>query len=675
MDKSVISDQLSEKIDGRKVQAAIFTSYNFEPHFFEIDVIPYLLKDTIPYSNDERVKKYQVMEALRDSELEIEVFFDQPVFESADQSPAMEYLFHGINLLPFAFHAKNSYLLVKDEESGKQDLLMAAGSNNLTRAGWWENIETQHWEEIDPDDSDRVFIEQLKGDLEWLKAHRNLKATDAAIEKITAFFDGCRLSESATSVFYFGIEQKNFFTFIEKSLSSLSKYSDWNLEIISPFFVNDAESLLHEEFYKMSVNKITLLLPFDQDNKALCDSQYYQTIRKADQISWGQWSNTESKALSVDKQDDQFRKLHAKIYHFYNEHESLIFVGSVNFTRNAIYRNVETGFIVKQQPISALLKPIDEEVDVEFIDELNEQELQSAQVSLSQFDIHLGYDWKNQKLQGMVSKDLSLNINVINQEGRPITDDWLIGAEERTYEGDISLLENLLKQTGFINILVEEPNSDKTTFEQSILVLQTGWSHKPVELPDLSPGEILLIYAGMSEERRQILLMNAKIKSFLSQNLGGELNSPDADQTHRQFFCEYAEIFHAFRHFKNRLQTLQNKKEVKQLDYYLSGTGADSLPALIDKATNIESDTYNSVVAYLLLLSVHEILNGFKSRVNVRKIRASVNRVVSHLEKSDVLKLEQGTHRKTFFTWFREQFSKSYKNDSDPEQRMQGKDS
>jgi len=675
MDKSVISDQLSEKIDGRKVQAAIFTSYNFEPHFFEIDVIPYLLKDTIPYSNDERVKKYQVMEALRDSELEIEVFFDQPVFESADQSPAMEYLFHGINLLPFAFHAKNSYLLVKDEESGKQDLLMAAGSNNLTRAGWWENIETQHWEEIDPDDSDRVFIEQLKGDLEWLKAHRNLKATDAAIEKITAFFDGCRLSESATSVFYFGIEQKNFFTFIEKSLSSLSKYSDWNLEIISPFFVNDAESLLHEEFYKMSVNKITLLLPFDQDNKALCDSQYYQTIRKADQISWGQWSNTESKALSVDKQDDQFRKLHAKIYHFYNEHESLIFVGSVNFTRNAIYRNVETGFIVKQQPISALLKPIDEEVDVEFIDELNEQELQSAQVSLSQFDIHLGYDWKNQKLQGMVSKDLSLNINVINQEGRPITDDWLIGAEERTYEGDISLLENLLKQTGFINILVEEPNSDKTTFEQSILVLQTGWSHKPVELPDLSPGEILLIYAGMSEERRQILLMNAKIKSFLSQNLGGELNSPDDDKTHRQFFCEYAEIFHAFRHFKNRLQTLQNKKEVKQLDYYLSGTGADSLPALIDKATNIESDTYNSVVAYLLLLSVHEILNGFKSRVNVRKIRASVNRVVSHLEKSDVLKLEQGTHRKTFFTWFREQFSKSYKNDSDPEQRMQGKDS
>ena len=156
MDKSVISDQFSEAIDGRRVQAAVFTSYNFEPHFFEIDVIPYLLKDTIPYSNDERVKKYQVMEALRDSELEIEVFFDQPVFESADQSPAMEYLFHGINLLPFAFHAKNNYLLVKDKETEKQNLLIAAGSNNLTRAGWWENIETQHWVIIDPDKTNEL---------------------------------------------------------------------------------------------------------------------------------------------------------------------------------------------------------------------------------------------------------------------------------------------------------------------------------------------------------------------------------------------------------------------------------------------------------------------------------------------------------------------------------------
>jgi HKD family nuclease len=663
MDKSVISDQFSEAIDGRRVQAAVFTSYNFEPHFFEIDVIPYLLKDTIPYSNDERVKKYQVMEALRDSELEIEVFFDQPVFESADQSPAMEYLFHGINLLPFAFHAKNNYLLVKDKETEKQNLLIAAGSNNLTRAGWWENIETQHWVIIDPDKTNELFIEQLKGDMEWLKAHRNLKSSDAAIEKISLFINECKLTEPIADISYFDIQPGNFFSFIENSLSLLSKHSGWNLEIISPFFANDAESLLHEEFYKMGVENIVLLLPFDQDGKALCDVQYYETIRKADNISWGQWHNLEAKSLGVDKQSDQFRKLHAKIYHFYNEHESLIFSGSVNFTRNAIYRNVETGFLTKQPPISPLLKSVDEEIDVEFVNELNEQELQSEQTNLSYFDIHLGYDWKHQKLQGMVSKDLSLNIKLLNQEGLPITDNWLIGAEERTYEGDKSLLEGLLKQTGFINIQVQEPNSDNPAFEQSILVLQTGWSHKPVELPDLSPGEILLIYAGMSEERRQILLMNAKIKSFLSQNLGGELNASDDDKTHRQFFCEYAEIFHAFRHFKNRLLTLLNNNENKQLDYYLSGTGADSLPALIDKATDVKSESYNAVVSYLLLLSTHEILDSFKSRVNVRKIRATVNKVIIQLEKSDILILEKGTNRKKFFAWFREQFSKNYKKE------------
>ncbi len=664
MDRRVISDQFSEMIAGRKVQAAIFTSYNFEPHFFEIDVIPYLLKDSIPYSNDERVKKYQVMEALRDSDLEIEIFFDQPVFESADQSPAMEYVFHGINILPFAFHAKNIYLLVLDDEAGKQKLLMAAGSNNLTRAGWWENIETQHWEVVDPESADRIFIDQLKGDLDWLRAHRNLRTTNAAIEEILAFLDGCQQKELNTNSYYFGIEQQNFISFIEGVLPSPLKKSEWHLEIISPFFANDAESLLHENFFKMGVDDISLLLPFDQDNKALCDIQYYETIRKADHIGWGQWSNAESKALSVDKQQDQFRKLHAKIFHFSNRQESQIFAGSVNFTRNAFYRNIETGFLVKHKPIAPLLQPIDEVVDVGFIKEFHEQELHLEQDSSYHYDIHLGYDWKDKKLKGMVGQSQSLKMNILNLEGVVITDDWLISGEEQTYDGDISALEKLLKQTGFINLRVCEVDLKETEIEKSILVLQTGWSHKPVELPDLTPGEILLIYAGMSEERRQILLMNAKIKSFLNQNLGGELNSSDDDNTHRQFFCEYAEIFHAFRHLKNRLYGLQINEEFKQLDYYLSGTGADSLPALIDKSIDINTETYNVVVSYLLLLSAHEILKSYKSRVNVRKIRAEINKAIKQLEKSESLKLEQGTRRKEFFSWFRKQFSKQYNNEN-----------
>jgi len=668
MDKPcVISDKFQDIISGRLVQAAVFTSYNFEPHFFEVDVIPYLLNDSIPYSNDDRVRKYQVMEALRDSELDIEMFFDQPVFESSVQSPAMEYLFHGVNLLPFAFHAKNIYLLVKDINTGVQTLLMAAGSNNLTRAGWWENIETQHWEVITPTAVDKIFLRQLQSDMSWLMARRNLETSDKAIEKIASFLAGCKPTNVESQLYYFGLEQRNFFDFISESNIGLSKSGDWNLEIISPFFANDPESLLHENFYNMGVQDITMLLPFDQDRKALCDLEYYETIRKARHVSWGQWGDENKKALGISTEEEQYRKLHAKVFHFYNNSESWIFSGSVNFTRNALYKNVETGFLVKLPLIKPLLQALSEKTDVICLADLHEQELESNKPNPNHFDIHLGYDWKEKRLQGTTSNNLVLIINILNKEGQPVIANWVIDDSEKTYEGDKSLLEALLKRSGFVTITIQAMESEDSITDQDVCILQTGWSHKPVEIPDLSPSEILLIYVGMSEERRQILLMNAKIKSFLNQNLGGELNAADDDKTHRQFFSEYAEIFHAFRHLRIRLHKLLNDGGLKQLDYYLSGSGADSLPALIEKATATDLESHNATTSYLLLLSVHEILSSpaFKSRVNVSDNRTRVSKLIKNIERSALLKLEQGTDRKKFFAWFREQFLKTYSNGKD----------
>ena len=144
MHKYVISDQLSHLLDNQRVISSVFTTYNFEPDFFELDVIPLLLGRQIPFSSDERVKTFQVREVLRESMLELEVFYDLPTFrQSAERSPEIEYYCHGVNRGNNAFHAKSIYILVMDKTSKKKRLLVAAGSNNLSRAGWWENIEVQ----------------------------------------------------------------------------------------------------------------------------------------------------------------------------------------------------------------------------------------------------------------------------------------------------------------------------------------------------------------------------------------------------------------------------------------------------------------------------------------------------------------------------------------------------
>ena len=112
MDRAVVSDQFKTQIDGRKVLAAVFTTYTFEPEFFELDVIPLLLSEDIPFSSDERVKEFQVREALRDADIPIEVFYDLPVFrQSGERSPRMEYLCHGVHRGNSAFHAKVILLL------------------------------------------------------------------------------------------------------------------------------------------------------------------------------------------------------------------------------------------------------------------------------------------------------------------------------------------------------------------------------------------------------------------------------------------------------------------------------------------------------------------------------------------------------------------------------------
>ena len=149
MERAVVTERLLELIAERDVRAALFTTYTFDPDFFELEVVPLLLNQISAYSEDDRVKRFMVRENLRDAGLPIDVYYDTPMFrKSGNCSPEMEYLCHGVNLGNRAFHGKVNMILVQDRATGKESLLLGAGSNNLSRAGWWDNIECQHWEEV-----------------------------------------------------------------------------------------------------------------------------------------------------------------------------------------------------------------------------------------------------------------------------------------------------------------------------------------------------------------------------------------------------------------------------------------------------------------------------------------------------------------------------------------------
>ena len=59
---SVLSQQLSEQIQGRRVRTAVFTTFTFDPGFFEINILPLLFDQT--FSQSDTGRRLQLEDAL-----------------------------------------------------------------------------------------------------------------------------------------------------------------------------------------------------------------------------------------------------------------------------------------------------------------------------------------------------------------------------------------------------------------------------------------------------------------------------------------------------------------------------------------------------------------------------------------------------------------------------------
>ena len=675
MKVAVITERLLELISERTVQAALFTTYTFEPDFFELEVIPLLLDRNIGYSQDERVKRFMVRENLREASLPIDVYYDLPTFRlSGDCSPEMEYLCHGVNLGNRAFHGKVNMILLNDRNTGEQSLLLGAGSNNLTRSGWWDNIECQHWEEIKSGAVSRKFINLVKEDIEFLYQYRATSSPNqsSAIDLIEQFLTTCRGSNSAPQVYYYGLNSKqrysSFFQFIRES--PISQQRNWKLEIISPFFANDVENREHEKFYDLGVEKILLLLPFDEFRNALCKGEYFENIWREKKIRWAEWEEEIGNAIGLN--GESYRRLHAKLLHFTDRQQSWIFTGSINFTYKALHDNVEAGFLVQLDKPGSLLKPIADDSQIEIIPELTE-EIPGIFVSEEQREIpelHLCFNWVSKQLVGRTAPYRKYEIEILNAENNPVIYPWEVRYEESTYlGGNTNGLENLLKNGSLVNVRGRDiKKKSRPEFSAHLVLLQQiGWTHKPLNLPNLSASQILAIYAGMSLERRQLMLIDSKIRELVLSTQGGELSLHSDNQIIEQFFCEYAEIFNAFNKFKKLLNQAVNDGRTTQVDYYLTGAGVDSLPTLISRTLgeDREHEPLNNVTCYLILLSAKEIYSDrkFVDQPNVRKERNKLLKKIRRIKSGNRLILENDTpeRRNKFFRWYENEFFERYR--------------
>jgi hypothetical protein len=189
--RAVLSEHFQERIQGRRVVAAVFLTFRFDPGFFEQEILPAVLD--VPLSHAPALRIIQLEDALRSLSAPIAVYYDANGLVPEARAAKLDIRRIAVRHRQAIFHPKNVFLLVEDadpDEKGEREraLLVACLSANLTQAGWWENVEVCHVEELVEGDSTRLRDDVLAL-LDGLQRRLHDKAADgnAALKEIVAF--------------------------------------------------------------------------------------------------------------------------------------------------------------------------------------------------------------------------------------------------------------------------------------------------------------------------------------------------------------------------------------------------------------------------------------------------------------------------------------------------------
>lgn len=327
MDQHLLKIQLREAIGGKKVLAAAFFTFNFEPVFFENYVLPLLAPEPDRFQDSAIANQIIWREHIRRGLMpEVTVYCDFHAKNNAE-APALRYdvrclrLPEGRNAI-CNFHPKHIFLLLEPAT-----LLLVTGSGNLTPAGWCQNVEAFHIQSIERPSGQRPFTQRtniLQRQFETLARLLHLplsKAEQKINDQMLRYFSDESLAAAMQSVYFTNMEEA-FPDFLNREVFQREKIH--RAEVISPYFSNDAACL--DFLVKNGVSQCRFLLPTSpQGDEILMDEAGFKahTTKGA---TWHYWAG--EKELSS-------RFTHAKIYRFYGDKHIFTIVGSVNFTNPA----------------------------------------------------------------------------------------------------------------------------------------------------------------------------------------------------------------------------------------------------------------------------------------------------------------------------------------------------
>jgi hypothetical protein len=618
----ILSDHFQELMDGRRLIAAVFLTFRFDPAFFEREVLPVFLD--IPLSHAAEIKLVQLEDTLRTVPDGIAVYYDQNGL-SSDTGPAKL----DIKRIPVhhrtgIFHPKNVFALVEEEETDEEGhkartLLVGCQSANLTRAGWWENVEVCHTEEIGEgevtslrDDLLALLegIERRKGGGGGPEEHAPLSAIKGFLRQKTSqrrmrssngfiyphFYNG----RNSVAEFLTGV--------VNNSLKGL------NLEIISPYFNQGGESTpLTSLIDTFSPKEVRIMLPLNDKGEATCLAGLYDWV-----INQGaSWAKLPDSLLSSGSGAGlKKRFVHAKVYRFFSKQpkREVIFVGSVNLTSAAHDRdgNQESGFLIE---VDTLRRPdwwlkTEDNRPGAFVQKAEDE----GTATDSGTRLRLRFFWDSEKAEAFWDEDSKkaeyqsppLSIDHLSV---PLFDIPPMPAKSwvELPADSAQILKGKLTSTSIFQV-----RGDRSA-PIPILVQEEGMSHKPSLLFTLSPADILRYWALLTAEQRASFLANNAPASVLTGEDGALVSRYVPMAEHHTLFDRFAGIFHAFGCLERSVSEALSTGKEKEATYRLFGRKYDSLGNLLERIAK-EDEGGDLIENYVIALCAQQLLNEIQRK-------------------------------------------------------------
>lgn len=644
-----VTEAFRRAINERPVLHAFFTTFTFEPDFFELEVLPLLL-DESALSSNETIRYAQLQDLMRDHHDRFAVAYDYDMF-SQDMAGRLEIEYRPERLAGGCHHAKLAVLEVENGENAPTSLILCAGSFNLTKAGWWENIEVGHWYELRPDHAPDNIITPLLTALSYYARSRPSPVLTALSSRLSQFE---RTDDDSQVAFYFSYNQsgKKHQPFDQFLLANIPQ-GKTDIEIISPYFAEDGHNAAMTDFID-HFRHCTLLLPKDEQGNALIDQSVYTGL-SANDVAWASWDKELSKRFHVPKHGDIERKLHAKLYHGLAK-KPWAFLGSVNFSFKAFRSNVEAGFLLHNVMPHPLLQ---EDVSpVERFSPPSERASPEQDGGATMPVIQLSFNWLTHELEAIASETGQLRL--LDSDSQELARYQLSANTSATQT--LLACGAKLQRSALVDALWCDDNGAELA-QRKLLVSQKNLYCRPNDLPAFQLQDLLSIYLEVGAERRAEFIAAQAAVMLARETDGMHLDQfvPSIDQAAQaSFFSAFSQVNGAFWVLRKKLQEAQQAGNTSMLDYYFIGCQPDSFRGILKALHPADGSAAPVVIGYLTLLSMEQLVELFlpaSVEPAIVELKAQIHSSIEQTQRSP--EFDEIPNKEKFLTYIRSVFHMS----------------